>query len=292
MISMLVAMLMVAAGETCPPELIRLTPYESNPVFEGAGPGHWDEFIRERGWILREDDGYHLWYTGYSSGDNAMKLGYATSPDGIVWTRHPDNPIYTEHWVEDMTVVKQGDTYYMFAEGRNDEAHLLTSKDRVHWERRWRLDVRLTNGDPIPPGPYGTPTVVFEDGKWYLLYERNDEGIWVATSTDLKTWTNLQDEPVIRRGPEPYDTTMIALNQVVKRNGRYYATYHATCPENGSDRWTTCLASSPDLVHWEKYAGNPILGPDLSSAIYVPDGDAFRLYAMHRAVTLYLPKAK
>ena len=58
----LAAMLVVSAiAEPFPPELVEFVPYEGNPVFEGAGPGHWDELIRERGWILHEGGMYHLW---------------------------------------------------------------------------------------------------------------------------------------------------------------------------------------------------------------------------------------
>lgn len=286
--------LIVAGGAHLPPSaLVDFVPHDHNPVFEARGPGHWDERIRERGWILREDGVYHLWFTGYSpSQGGAMKLGYATSPDGFTWTRHPENPIYTERWVEDMMVVNHQGRYYMFAEGENDEAHLLTSTDRIHWTSQGTLDIRMVNGDPLSPGPFGTPTAFYEDGTWRLFYERNDEAVWLATSKDLKTWTNVQDEPVIERGPEPYDRTMIALNQVVKYKGSYYAYYHATCPENGPDRWTMCLATSPDLIHWEKYAGNPILGPDYSSGILVHDGTQLRMYCMHRAVSVFFPKGK
>ncbi len=151
------------------------------------------------------------------------------------------------------------------------------------------LDIRKVNGEALADGPFGTPTVLKENGKWHLLYERDDEAIWLAVSDDLKVWTNVQDEPVIRRGPEAYDRTMIALNQVVKHEGRYYAYYHATCPENGSDRWTMNVAVSDDLVHWTKYPLNPIIPIDHSSGILVHDGDAYRMYCMHPSVKLFYP---
>lgn len=279
---------LTGAGEAFPPELVKFSPYENNPVFEGSGPGHWDENIRERGWILREDGVYHLWYTGYTTDDDTHKLGYATSPDGIVWIRYPGNPIYSEGWIEDMMVVKQGDTYYMFAEGLNDRAQLLTSTDRIHWTLAGTLDIRLKDGSPLPPGPFGTPAAFYEDGTWYLLYERNDDAaIWAATSKDLKTWTNLQDEPVIEPGPDAYDSVMVAVNQVVKRDGRYYAYYHGHGVRGGPENWTTNVAVSTDLLHWEKYPGNPLLRENKSSGFLVDDGEGYRLYTMHPAVCLH-----
>src|SRR5262249_11845875 len=47
-----------------PAELVRFTSYKVNPVFTAA-KGEWDAKIRERGWIMREDGVYKLWYTGY-----------------------------------------------------------------------------------------------------------------------------------------------------------------------------------------------------------------------------------
>lgn len=271
-----------------PQELVAFTPYSGNPLFEGAGPGHWDENIRERGWILKEDGVFHMWYTGYASGGTREKhLGYATSPDGIHWARYPGNPIHSDDWVEDLMVVKRDGAYYMFAEGENDRAHLLVSTDRIHWRSRGTLDVRKADGTPLSEGPFGTPSVIFENDKWYLFYEREDDAIWLATSSDLEVWTNVQDDPVILRGPEPHERTMIALNQVLKVGGRYYAYYHGICPENGPDRWNLNVAVSSDLVHWRKYAGNPIIEPNHSSGFLVDDGSALRLYCMHPSVRLF-----
>jgi len=278
----------IASG-SFPPELISFSPYEGNPVFAGTASDTWDRMIRERGWILKENDGWHMWYTGYNDDRSDMKyLGYATSPDGYTWTRHPDNPLYTERWVEDMHVMKHEGIYYMVAEGRDDIAHLLVSTDRVHWEDRGDLEIRRTNGRPISPGPYGTPTLWRENDTWYLFYERNDQGVWLATSPDMVVWTNVRDDPVIAMGPESYDRHAVAVNQVLKYKERYYAYYHATAFDPWRD-WTTCVAASDDLVHWTKYPGNPIVTGNKSSGIIVPDAGRFILYTMHPDVRVWLP---
>jgi hypothetical protein len=272
--------------------LVRWTPIRENPVFAGTGGDTWDRKIRERGYILVGDNGnYDLWYTGYAGDRPAtMSLGHATSRDGIRWTRDPGNPIFTESWVEDMCVVRRAGTYFMVAEGKNDVAHLLTSTDGRKWTDHGSLDIRKTDGKPIDPGPYGTPTAWFENGTWYLYYERGDLGIWLAVSKDLKVWTNVQDDPVIAMGPEPYDKAAVALNQVVKRNGFYYAFYHANSNRPWKN-WTTCVARSRDLIRWEKYPGNPIIENNCSSAILVqtPQGED-RLYTMHPDVKVFVPK--
>ncbi len=272
--------------------LVAWTPIPENPVFAGTASDTWDRKIRERGYILPGDDGtLHLWYTGYVRDHPAtMSLGHATSPDGVHWTRDPENPIFSGSWVEDMCVVRHDGGYTMFAEGKNDHAHLLTSDDGRKWTDHGTLDIRKTDGAPIGPGPFGTPSAWFENGTWYLFYERGDRGVWLATSKDLKVWTNVQKDPVISAGPEPYDQTAVALNQVVERDGFYYAFYHANSQRPRKD-WTTCVARSRDLVHWEKYPGNPIIQNNCSSAILVrtPQGED-RLYTMHPDVKVFVPK--
>jgi len=279
-----------ARADDAPWRLVDWKPVVDGPVFEATGKDTWDNKIRERGFILIDDQGtYNLWYTGYNF-DRAqtMSLGRATSSDGLHWTRDSANPIFDKLWTEDVCVVRHNGIYHMFAEGKGDIAHRLTSSDGVHWTDHGPLDVRLTNGEPIPPGPYGTPTAWFEDGLWRLFYERRDAGVWYATSRDMKVWTNVRDEPVLSPGPEPYDKTMIAANQVVRRDGYYYTFYHALA-EPGSRVWNTCVARSKDLIHWEKYPGNPIIAGNRSSAVLVetPQGD--RLYTMHPAVWAFEP---
>jgi hypothetical protein len=271
-----------------PAELVHFVPYKNNPVFAGTGAATWDNQIRERGWIMKESDGWHLWYNGYVHIDSTKYLGYATSPDGLIWTRYKDNPIYSFGWVEDMCVVKPDSIYYMFAEGRGDTAHMLTSPDRIHWTERGNLHIHRVNGEPISKGPYGTPAVFKENGTWYLFYERDDAGIWLATSQDLSTWTNVQDEPVLNRGPEAYDKYGVAMNQVIKYNGLYYGYYHATAFEDWHE-WSTNVAVSKDLTHWKKYPNNPIIGDNMSSGILVNDGTQYRMYTMHPEVNVFFP---
>lgn len=278
--------------EEFPAEMVEFVPNTSNPVFDGTGKDTWDRQIRERGYILYEGGIYKLWYTGYNGPESVPKyLGYATSKDGINWTRYSEKPVFSEKWTEDMFVIKNDGVYYMYAEGKDDIAHLLVSDNGINWQEKGDLDIRTVKGESIP-GPYGTPTVWIENGKWYLFYERNDNGIWLAKSNDHRIWTNLQDEPVIKIGPEGYDATQIAANQVVKYKGRYYIYYHGyPNPKSAKNTypalWTSNVAMSTDLVHWIKYPKNPIVEGDHSSPIMVLVGNKFRLYTMHPNVCLY-----
>jgi hypothetical protein len=138
--------------------------------------------------------------------------------------------------------------------------------------------------------PVGTPTVWVENGNWYLFYERLDKGVWLATSKDVdsRVWTNVQDEPVLVPGPAAYDKQLIALNQIIKHNGMYYAFYHGR-GDNVPRTWNTNVARSTDLIRWRKYSGNPLVEDNKSSGIVVRHGCEFRLYTMHNQVDVFMP---
>jgi sucrose-6-phosphate hydrolase SacC (GH32 family) len=277
-----------------PSELVDWRPNICNPVFGDQGPGHWDAKIRERGWILREGGTHHLWYSGYDGTREGIKLlGYACSCDGIHWRRSPKNPLVRDHWVEDMMVVKHGGTHYMYAEGkRGGDIVMLTSKNREDWQWHGPLDIRHVDGVTPVELPRGTPTVWIEGGTWYLFYEHRDLGVWLAKTRDVhsRIWTNVQDDPVIVPGPSAYDREQIALNQVIRHNGEYFALYHGS--GGGEPRaWSTNIARSTDLVHWQKFAGNPLVDQNRSSGIVVRDDCGYRLYTMHDEVSLFCPRA-
>jgi len=285
-------------GPEFPDELVHFKPGAREVLFAGTGADTWDQKIRERSAILREGKMWRMWYNGYNDSRTSTHfLGYATSIDGWKWQRSSDAPVYDQGWIEDICMVRHAGDYYLFSEGRDDIPHLLKSKDGQQWIDQGNLAIGRLDGRPITPGPYGTPSVWVENGTWNLFYERNDAAVWLARSKDLKTWTNVQEEPVLKCGPDPYDRYAVAFDQVIKYKGRYYAFYHASAHPKWRE-WSTNLAVSADLVHWKKYPGNPVLpvdpaDPQRSSAFVVPDGDRFRLYVTHPDVKVYVSiKAK
>ena len=96
---------------------------------------------------------------------------------------------------------------------------------------------------------------------------------------------------MIALGPDAYDRHAVALNQILRYEGRYYGVYHANSDPKWKGPWTTCLAVSDDLVHWRKYPHNPLIASNDSSGVLVYDGRRLRLYTMHPVVKLWLPRS-
>jgi hypothetical protein len=105
-------------------------------------------------------------------------------------------------------------------------------------------------------------------------------------------WTNVSDEAVLKPGPKLFDRDLVALNQVFRHKGRYFASYHgAARGEETPALWSSGLAVSDDLKSWTKYSGNPLRPrvENKSSGVFVRDGSRFVFYTMHGAVHRHLP---
>jgi predicted GH43/DUF377 family glycosyl hydrolase len=64
--------------------------YSGSPVLR-AGPSGFDSQWLIDPFVVRVGITYRMYYTGYDG--SRWQTGLATSPDGIVWTKHPSNPI-------------------------------------------------------------------------------------------------------------------------------------------------------------------------------------------------------
>jgi predicted GH43/DUF377 family glycosyl hydrolase len=69
------------------------TKYAGNPVLTVGNPGEWDETEAGGPRVVYDGATYHLWYHGYS-GTCCDSIGYATSPDGVNWTKYASNPVF------------------------------------------------------------------------------------------------------------------------------------------------------------------------------------------------------
>ena len=139
---------------------------------------------------------YRMWYSaGPQAESDAM--GYATSPDGITWTKSDKNPIFNGDpkisWEQERGVaghvVKRGGWYDMFYIGFHDIGHaqlgVARSRDGItHWERLPQNPIiRMGTGGWDNDSCY-KPYAIFDGSKWILWYggrNQSVEQVGVAT---------------------------------------------------------------------------------------------------------------
>lgn len=130
---------------------------------------------------------YKMWYSGGEQYEPDA-IGYATSPDGLVWTKRENNPIFKAdpkiEWEQDKVtacqIVKDGEWYLMFYIGFRDVDHaqigVARTKDSItNWQG-------LAANPIIRPGlnewdhdACYKPYAIFDGKKWLLWYNGRRE---------------------------------------------------------------------------------------------------------------------
>jgi predicted GH43/DUF377 family glycosyl hydrolase len=206
------------------------TPYAENPVLDVGEEGGWEDEWVVKPYVLFDGDTYHMWYTGYN-GTNA-RIGYATSPDRVTWTKDEGNPVMDKgsagSWefvgVESPCIIFDGSTYHMWYNGWDTQdifqIGYATSTDRVTW-------TKYENNPILKVGPSGSwdyprvdaPEVFFDGTKyhmWYDGYNGTNGRIGYATSLDGLSWTPYVGNPVLDLGEaESWDSQWVGFCRVL-----------------------------------------------------------------------------
>jgi uncharacterized repeat protein (TIGR01451 family) len=99
--------------------------------------GDWDYNYASRATVWREGPGdYRMWYSA-GPGEMRQGIGYATSPDGLTWTRDANNPIFhktdtgypgypwRQNWSYTPMVLQAGNLWMMWYSGEGGEGQCL-----------------------------------------------------------------------------------------------------------------------------------------------------------------------
>ena len=125
---------------------------------------------------------HRMWYSGGEQYEpNA--IGYATSPDGLVWTKHIDNPIFRPDpayaWerqrVTACQVIPDGDGYVMFYIGFRDVDHaqigLARSRDGItDWQRHPANPILRCGLNQWDHDAVYKPYAIYDGSQWLLWY--------------------------------------------------------------------------------------------------------------------------
>jgi predicted GH43/DUF377 family glycosyl hydrolase len=179
--------------------------------------------------VIKKDGKFVLLYRAQDR-KGASSLGYASSDDGIHFTRLSEPVMFSEApyekggGVEDPRVQKFGDTYYLTYTGYNNvdgagpdkkdaQLCLATSTDLIHWVRRGvivpsfkgKWNVKWTKSGAMVPEKI--------NDKYWMYYlgdaKGKDTQMGVAYSDDLLHWTEALDHPVLASRPGSFDSQVV-----------------------------------------------------------------------------------
>jgi len=272
-----------------------LTPYQGNPILTYGSPGSWDA-----GWVaisktVLHDSLYYIFYEG--SPDvmtNPIAIGYATSPDGMNFTKYELNPVlesdgtgFDAFFVAEPVPLIEGNTWVLYYNasssprpGPGDAIGRATANSpNGPWTRNENAVLEVGNSGEWDSGLI-TPNSVIATDSGYVMYYSASSGLstegkpameGMATSPDGITWTKYNDpttidppyadsDPVLPLGVSGSWDSGFAWEGSVWQTASGWEMYYSGVPENFATEQIG-FATSIDGINWIKYEGNPILGP-------------------------------
>ena len=197
----------------------------SDPVIclEPDPTSGWEDRLNRSCCVLK-DGVWHMWYTGQAR--NYSRIGYATSRDGVHFTRRSKNPVLIpERPHEGYSVMnpyvawdaKRAVWRMWYASGETYEPNVLCyaeSKDGLKWEKSllnpiyvkgakksWEQD--RVGGCEVHPLP---------DGRWVMFYigysDIHTAKVGAAISPDgITQWQRLKANPIVSPTPDAFDAS-------------------------------------------------------------------------------------
>ena len=180
--------------------------YAGNQVLEAGGPGSWDEQDSDGPTVIKDGATYKMWYHGCNADYSVCSIGYATSPDGVNWTKYAGNAVLEQipgQWDESglgwPRVIKNGATYEMWYHS-DGKLGYATSPDGVAWTKYAGNPVLSEGWDAAG---VGVSTLLLDDATykmWTTSGAGATRGIGYFESSDGIHWTQLVSNPLLQRG--------------------------------------------------------------------------------------------
>ena len=229
------------------------TRYSGNPVFTIGPVSGWEAYSVNEPWVIREGGEYKLWYIGqrfsHSAGITSQSVGYATSPDGIHWTRYSDNPVlsasgggFDDKYVNRPVVFSVGSGYVMYYIGISKETGggkmgMATSTDGIHWTKSGIVSIPKGSDGWDGSGPQYYGGVMTLGDQFVVAYTGHPKvnvpnRIGFASSTDGVNWTPYNGNPVITSGNLAWDKYGVLAPMPVKVGDKYFIYYTGVGSDN------------------------------------------------------------
>jgi hypothetical protein len=176
---------------------------------------------------------YYLYYSAHNHG--GIGLAYADSLEGP-WREYPGNPLIRNVAIPDVLWIEETGRLHLWAHGRNTETDLWTSTDGVQFTRQG-TSIRaatINTRNATYTRTYDYPLQRF-GSRYIMLYSgwseaRGVRAIWLATSEDAKTWTQLPSplvEPAVEETRTIYDPALL------NHDGRTFIVYQDQSAHRG-----------------------------------------------------------
>jgi predicted GH43/DUF377 family glycosyl hydrolase len=260
--------------------------YAGNPVFKPGEGNAWDNKNVLAAKVVFEGNVYRMWYTA-NGNDLRTGIGYATSPDGLTWTRQSSDPVLTHgvgwesHGVSAPSVLYDpvASQWKMWYTGRDYIGRYsigyATSPDGITWTKYANNPVLSRSNSGQDDASIVSPHVLYRAGTYHMWYagRGSNNQIFYATSSDGINWSKHPNNPVLRLGGDyTWDNGEIAAPSVIWTGARYEMWYQGY--SRGTLQRYIGHAISTDGANWTKDLLNPVVGLEPnkwdSYSIYYP----------------------
>ena len=182
--------------------------YDKNPVIKPEKD--WESGGVYDSSVIFNNGKYLMWYGGIDKNSN-IKIGFATSDDGINWEKYDKNPViepdsnnlYEEKSVLEPYVFLCKNRFFMaytsYGTGEIGDSfiNIATSKDGINWEKYDKNPVIKPEKDWESGGVY-EPTIYCDENTVRMLYSGNDRTadgrvvkVGSASSVDGINWAKV-----------------------------------------------------------------------------------------------------
>jgi len=200
---------------------------------------------------------YQMWYAGNDD------IGYAWSPDGIVWTKYAGNPVVhrgpllwdARHVGWNCVLPDGAGGFKMWFEGWDasnvSQIGYATATDETTWTKADNVNPVLTRAPGTwEPSNLRGPRVLYNGQIYQMLYSGGSSnqpiGIGYAASLDGMAWTKESANPVLRGTPGSWDAYGASTGDVLFDGTVYHLWYVGEPVFNGVARvgYATALVTS------------------------------------------------
>lgn len=245
-----------------------------DPLLNVGPAGSWESEAVLHPVVRYFDSTYHMWYSGRDE-NNKVRIGYATSADGLTWERYANNPVldigepgaWDDNVVTGPVVVRAGNKFHLWYWGISVSGNVgsavghAISPDGIHWVKDPENPVIVPGGPDEWDYTWTATGGVLYDAPYFRMWysavgnlDLSDAGIGLAISRDGTHWKKHPANPLmLGSGPPAWDNTFVYNPMIIKDDHIYHMWFHGAWP------FQIGYATSLNGLDWRKHQSNPMV---------------------------------